>query len=226
MAASTSLSSGPLAAVASTSLMRILIGVPVAAVVTFGLFMFMRGMILAGDVELDERTAPPQLDIVSSKRDSDAVTRGAEPEQPDEVVTPPPPPEIEVQKAEAPQESLGAALGRLPEINPDDVGGDDFELVIADRDEQPLVRINPDYPPNMASRGVEGKCLMTFDIEPDGSTSNVRAECTSESGRSAPGFRRSAERAVARWKYAPRVRDGQAVKRFNQRTELVFQLQD
>ncbi len=208
------------------SLARFTVGAPVAVVVTVALFLGMRAMIFADDLVLEERRAPPQLDIVSSKRDTDVVTRGRKPEAPDETITPPPPPKIEAAKSEAPEEALASALGRLPEINPDDVGGDDFQLVVADRDEQPLVRINPEYPPNMAARGTEGKCLMTFDINPDGTTANVRAECTTLEGRPASGFRRAAERAVARWKYAPRMRDGVAVTRRNQRTELVFQLAD
>ncbi len=211
---------------AGSGLLRLVSGIPIAAVVTFSLFMFMHAMIRAGDLDLNERTAPPQLDIVSSKQDTDVVLRGREPEQPDDVAKPPPPPEIEVEKAQAPEESLDSALGRLPDINPDDVGGDSFDIAVADREEQPLVRIEPVYPQTALRAGREGKCLMTFDINPDGSTSNVQAKCLTAEGRNGSVFVRAAERAVARWKYAPRIRDGEAVTRFNQRTELVFQIAD
>lgn len=80
------------------------------------------------------------------------------------------------------------------------------------------MRVPPNYPENLQARRTQGRCLVTFDITPEGDTDNVSADCD------VSGFERAAERAVREWKYRPEFRDGVAVARTRQRTELVFEV--
>ncbi len=194
------------------------VGIPVAGVVTIGLFMLMRALIIPETIELEEERRALNIEITRQTEDSEIITRDRRPEKPKEVKAPPPPPRIEAAKSEAPKEGLASVLGRLPEIQPDSVDQGDIKFVVADRDIQPLVRIEPIYPRRAAERGVEGRCTMTLDVLPDGTTTNVRADCTSSL------FASASTRAVERWKYAPKVEDGVAVTRFNVQTDLEYAL--
>jgi protein TonB len=198
---------------------RLAIGVPLAALVTFGLFTLMRALIFSDEVPPEEAGDALVIDILQTREESEVRTREERPEKPDEINTPPPPPKIEAAKAEAPDEGLAETLGRLPGLDPDAVDQGDVAFVVADRDEQPLVRVPPIYPPRAAERGTEGSCDITFDVNPDGSVTNADAVCTSAL------FKRASERAVEKWKYAPKIVDGEPQMRRGLVVTLDFNLE-
>ncbi len=197
---------------------RLLIGLPLAAIVTVALFLVMRGLIFSDAEPPDRNIEAVNIEITSQRTDSDISIRSNRPQQPEEVRTPPPPPRIEAARAERPAEGLASTLGRLPEIQPEEVNQSDFEVVVSDRDEQPLVRLEPQYPRRAAERGLEGSCVVTFDVNPDGTTANISATCSSSM------FERASIRAVERWRYQPRVQEGQAVVRRGLQVEFPFRL--
>lgn len=91
-----------------------------------------------------------------------------------------------------------------------------------DSDIVPLVRVQPVYPPREAARGIEGWVLLQFDITASGAVANVIV-VESEPGTA---FDKAAADAVARWRYNPRVVNGQAVERVGVRTRISFDLED
>ena len=91
----------------------------------------------------------------------------------------------------------------------------------SDRDVIPLVRINPDYPPRALSRGLEGWVQVQFTITPTGTVANavvVNAEPKNI-------FDDAALKAIARWRYNPKVEGGTAVERVGVQTIIRFQLE-
>jgi protein TonB len=91
----------------------------------------------------------------------------------------------------------------------------------SDRDVIPLVRIAPDYPPRALSRGLEGWVQVQFTITPTGTVKDpvvVNAEPKSI-------FDDAALKAIARWRYNPRVEGGVAVERVGVQTIIRFQLE-
>jgi protein TonB len=91
----------------------------------------------------------------------------------------------------------------------------------SDRDVIPLVRINPDYPPRALSRGLEGWVQVQFTITPTGTVANavvVNAEPKNI-------FDDAALKAIARWRYNPKVENGTAVERVGVQTIIRFQLE-
>jgi periplasmic protein TonB len=90
----------------------------------------------------------------------------------------------------------------------------------SDRDVIPLVRIAPDYPPRALSRGLEGWVQVQFTITPTGTVKDaivVNAEPKQV-------FDDAALKAIARWRYNPRVEGGVAVERVGVQTIIRFQL--
>ena len=91
----------------------------------------------------------------------------------------------------------------------------------SDRDVIPLVRINPDYPPRALSRGLEGWVQVQFTITATGTVRDpvvVNAEPRNI-------FDDAALKAIARWRYNPKVEGGVAVERIGVQTIIRFQLE-
>ncbi|MEL6365152.1 MAG: energy transducer TonB, partial [Pseudomonadota bacterium] len=78
----------------------------------------------------------------------------------------------------------------------------------------------PQYPDRCQSRA-EGEevVVVQFDVTPDGSVVNVEVIETTNSC-----FNRAAIRAAERWKYQPKIEDGEAKPRFGVVTQFSFQL--
>ncbi|RFF30304.1 energy transducer TonB [Wenzhouxiangella sediminis] len=91
----------------------------------------------------------------------------------------------------------------------------------AEGDVVPLVRIQPQYPRDAAVAQIEGYVTIQFTIDETGSVRSPRV-IDSQPPRV---FDREAIRAILRWKFKPRVVDGQAVER--QATQTIdFSLDD
>lgn len=73
----------------------------------------------------------------------------------------------------------------------------------------PLNEVLPEYPDQARRRGIEGHVKLVFMITAQGRVENIRVVESSP----ANVFDRSARRAAARWRFAPRTEDGQAVAR-------------
>ena len=91
----------------------------------------------------------------------------------------------------------------------------------SDRDVLPLVRISPDYPPRALARGIEGWVIVQFTIS---ETGTVKDPVVVEA-KPSDIFDEAALKAIARWRYNPRVEGGIAVERVGVQTIIRFQLQ-
>ncbi|WP_421792313.1 energy transducer TonB [Hyphobacterium sp.] len=201
------------------NLIRIIIGVPVAAVITFALFMLMLRLISVDEVEIEDVGDDLSFDINPQVEELNARTRDTSIEDVEQVQPPPPPPQIERQAADLPQESLSTIVGNIPEFEAPDLNSGNVSFNVSDRDAQPLVRIPPQYPPRALERGLEGHCDMQFNVSPDGTPIDVQAtNCTSRM------FERASIRAVERWRYSQRIVDGVAQTRVGVVTRIEFNL--
>jgi periplasmic protein TonB len=126
---------------------------------------------------------------------------------------PPPPPALET---ESPRQVARQVLDiELPDIRVDFTGGPALSSSWqpgdpgGDADVIPIVRIEPQYPREALMRGIEGWVQLRITINPDGSVSDA-VVIAAEPPRI---FNREATRAILRWKFRPRIVDGQAVSR-------------
>ena len=86
----------------------------------------------------------------------------------------------------------------------------------------PLVRINPDYPSRALSSGIEGWVLVQFTITATGA---VRDPVVVDS-EPPKIFDAAALKAVARWRYNPKVEGGVAVERVGVQTTIRFMIEE
>jgi protein TonB len=90
----------------------------------------------------------------------------------------------------------------------------------SDRDTIPLVRIPPDYPPRALSRGLEGWVQVQFTITATGTVKDAVVVDAQPKNI----FDEAALKAIARWRYNPKVEGGVAVERVGIQTVIRFQL--
>ncbi|MHA6289244.1 energy transducer TonB [Maricaulis sp. CAU 1757] len=201
------------------TLVRLLIGIPVAAIITLVLFIVMTKLIFVEGAISDDEVEDLEFTINDEVAEIEARRRDTTIEDVQQVQPPPPPPQIERQRAEQPAEGLATVMGAIPDFDAPQLNSESVSFSVSDRDAQPLVRIEPQYPMRAAERGVEGSCWVRFDVTPDGTPTNIDiTRCDSSL------FESASRRAVERWRYNPKVQDGVPVARRGVETRFDFRL--
>lgn len=204
----------------SNPIIRLVIGLPAAMLVTYGLFQFMSWAI-AGEYEKPENLRVYDLRSITPQAEDSQVQRTAraKPKRLDSADKPPPPPKLTASKSDIdlPTPTIqGAAPTEAPRAQVNTFNID--PVAISDRDAQPIRPPVPTYPNRAAERGTEGSCDVRFDVDTRGRPYNVKAECTDSV------FKREAERAVSRVEFAPKIVRGKAAERRNVVYPLEFKL--
>ncbi|WP_017930106.1 energy transducer TonB [Robiginitomaculum antarcticum] len=196
---------------------RWIIGIPIAAVLTYLLFVLMM-VLIDGEWEAQEKSDIAKFEIDPKVEDLKVIKRETVIDEVRRVTTPPPPPQIERQQAVQPNEPIATLEGAIPEFDAPKIDRQSFKIAVSDRDAQPLVRIPPSMPPRAEK---SGHCRMRFDVSPQGSPYNVVATYCTQSL-----FERNSVKAVEKFKYNPKMQDGQAISRRGVETKITFQLAD
>jgi len=195
------------------SLIRFLVGIPVAVVVTVALFLIM-GALIQGPIKLEEDKESLNLNITAQLQDTDISQANKEFKRPT-LDTPPPPPPATVDPSNRP--SLDGVQAEIPTIDANVNIGTGFN---PDRDAQPLVRIPPQFPDRCQSRASSRETVfLEYDVTPDGTTTNIRVVDSTNSC-----FNRAASRSVERWKFQPKIVDNKAEWRRGVQTSIAFEL--
>lgn len=198
--------------------MRYVIGIFSGALVTSFLLFLMNFLIESGESALQTPRERNVLDFVMVKPQEVVNREERKPEKPQKPETPPPdvpPPPMDNVNPDI------ASIGvRAPTINTSgDIAGPGT-MSYSDGEYLPIVRVAPAYPSRAQSRGLEGYVIMSFTVTTTGS---VKDPIVVESSSSL--FNRAATQAVLKFKYKPRVVDGQPVDVPGVETQITFKLQ-
>lgn len=183
------------------------IGSILALTVTLSLFWLMQYLIATADRTLNEDTAGTMLDFVRIKRDESIQRRQLKPEKPPlPEAAPPQPPTPQLDDLNPNAEKI--AIAAVPvETAIEMTGG--FSLGVGEGDYLPIVKVAPIYPSRALARGVEGFCVVQYTVTSMGTTKDpvvIEDQCTSSL------FHRASLNASLKFKYKPRIIDGQAVE--------------
>ena len=198
---------------------RYAFSIVVGVVVTLSLLFVMQLLIATGKQALSKPRERAQLEFVRVKRNENLQTEDLTPDKP------PPPPEI---PPEAPPQEMDSVDPNAPTINvaapqlsaETNIGGPGG-MNIAEGDYLPIVRVAPVYPARALQRGLEGYVDLVFTVTTAGTVRDPVVEFSTSSL-----FERAAIRAVLKFKYKPRVVDGQPVDVPNVKTRIRFQLEE
>ena len=198
------------------SIVRFVGGVIPAGLVTIILFLVMYGLIQS-DLKLKDKSETVKIEIGRQIQDT-KLANNQQFERPKLDQPPPPPPAINNVDFKPQVDGVSA-------VTPDfDTKVDMATGFNPDRDAQPLVRIPPQYPDRCQGRtepGVRKRVRVEFDVTPDGQTANPRVVSSDDTC-----LDRYATRAVLRWKYQPKVVNGEAQPRIGVQTTFIFLLEE
>jgi protein TonB len=177
-----------------------------AVVITLGLFYFMQALIATGE-RFDQRVNVVRIvDATMPEIELEVIEEIDKPEMIEEVVQDTPDtPDRQINLDSGPALNIERASVEI------DTGLDINTAGISatDGDYLPLVAIAPQYPTRAAQRGIQGWCLVSFTV--DGMGNVIEDTIVVVDAEPQSIFDRSSIRAAARFKFQPRVVDGQGV---------------
>ncbi len=188
-------------------LVRWLVSMAMATGITLGLFYFMQALIATGErfdqrvnvVKIVDATMPDiELEVIEEIDKPELIEEGVQdtPDTPEKQISLDSGPSLNIERASV-------------EIDTN-LSLDNASISATDGDYLPLVAIAPQYPTRAAQRGIEGWCLVSFTV--DGMGNVVEDTITVVDAEPASIFDRSSIRAATRFKFQPRVVDGQGVE--------------
>lgn len=195
---------------------RYIFGVALGAVATFALFLLMQALIKSDKSPFDDAVEGKIVDFVRLQEENEIETKTRKPKPP----PPPdePPPEMPQQSFDNADVSIGVDMGAVDtnvDLNVGGVGG-----FSSDGEYLPIVKVAPVYPRRAQTRGIEGYVLLEFVVTKTGA---VRDPVVIEA--SPPGiFDRAAIQAALKFKYKPKVVNGEPIDVAGVRNLITFEL--
>lgn len=208
-------------------MLRVIVSALFAFGIVVGLFLLMN-FLISSDAKKDE-VDNVKVEVAFVEEDKQVQRKERRPPKKPPPPKEPPPPQQQVQQKQqkvvtaivdikidnidASMDGTGIYIGGLGTGQADFAG-------MGDGDAIPVYQPQAEYPVQAQLKGIEGYVLFTLDIGPDGSPSNISVEDESPRGV----FRRNAMRAIRKWKFKPRIVNGQAIPQRNMRYRMEFEL--
>jgi protein TonB len=186
-------------------------------VITLILFFVMQAVIATDEARLDEGAKGKLLDFVRLEEDQELQTKQRKPKPP----PPPdePPPDMPKPEFESSDISQGVDVGAVDVDVNLNVEGGGFS---SDGEYLPIVKVNPQYPRRAQTRGIEGYVLLEYIVTKTGA---VRDPVVIEA--KPPGiFNRAAINAALKYKYKPKVVNGEPIDVAGVKTRITFEMAD
>lgn len=213
----------------SVASLRFPISLLLALLVTLGLFGFMRALTNARG-ETGASAAVTKVEFVRLRRETEIEEKKREKVEREKPEQAPVTPTLSVAKEEgvdvaldvqALAAGLGAEFGSAGGGGGDGtgMGGLGFSAGLADRGALPLVRVEPQYPPQAQRRKLEGWVQVRFTISTAGSVKDATVIKSSD-----PVFERNAIQAVNKWKYQPQMQAGKPTEAPGQQVVVRFKM--
>jgi len=184
-----------------SSFVRVLVGALVAVPVAIGLFYVMHSLINRDYEQLDVE-ARKIADIIVPENEIEVNVREAKPEKVEDPEEPPPDlptPDMDMDMDlnvvnTAPRASVEV------QISATGISGDGEYL--------PIVKVAPVYPRRAQTRGISGYCIVEYTVTRTGSIRDPRAVDCQPAGV----FESASISAAEKFKYRPRVVDGEPIE--------------
>ncbi len=202
----------------------IVIGLLCGACIALLLAWLTSVLIQSSEQRLDESDRAQFLDFVRVKRSEQVQRKNIKPKRPTHNQAPEVP-----QMAQTAQNNMAdgqaVAVSALADSVATDisVGDNDFGAGIATGDGEylPIVKVAPVYPINALQRKIEGYCVVRYSVTTSGSVrdvSVVEGHCTHDM------FKSVSVDAALRFKYKPRVVNGEAIEVHGVHNRFIFKM--
>ncbi|MEQ8265088.1 TonB family protein [Pseudohaliea sp.] len=198
------------------SLVRSLVGALVAVPVALGLFFLMQALI---DREYQQEDVKNRkiADIVVPEREIDINVKETKPEKVDDPEEPPP--EMEPMEVDFDTDLNVANVAPGASV---DVSISSSGMAAGDGEYLPIVKVAPIYPRRAQTRGITGYCIVEYTVTKSGSIRDPRPVDCDPSGV----FERASVKAAEKFKYKPRVVDGEPIEVAGVQNKFTYELEN
>ena len=197
------------------NLIRLIIGGLLAIPVAGGLFFIMQYLIASADPQIDTEKRTKLADIHMPEREIETNIE----EKPDKIDDPEePPPDLDTPDVDmdmdveviniAPQAQVDGSIG---------TGGG----LTNDGEYLPIVKVAPIYPRRAQTRGISGYCIVEYTVTASGAIRDPVAVDCDPSGV----FEKASVKASLKFKYKPRVIDGEAIEVPGVQNKFTYELE-
>lgn len=200
-----------------TSISKFASILPIAAVITFALFICMQKLVSNDETIRIEPVDYPVVNLATFIQEKPVIERIRLKPKP----IPQPKPELVAKIIDS-----DPSIGMDPSSHIPSFGGpvikNKFAPTFTDQggDARPIVRVEPKYPSIAARDGIEGWVKLSFSITPSGTVDNIQVIDANPKRT----FNKAAKRALAKWKYKSNIQAGKAQAQSGMMVMLDFKL--
>ncbi|WP_035515568.1 energy transducer TonB [Pseudohaliea rubra] len=198
------------------SLVRSLVGALVAVPVALGLFFLMQALI-DRDYEQEDIKNRKIADIVVPEREIEINVKETKPEKVEDPEEPPP--EMEPMEVDFDTDLNVANIAPGASV---DISISSSGMSSGDGEYLPIVKVAPIYPRRAQTRGITGYCIVEYTVTKSGSIRDPRPVDCEPSGV----FERASVKAAEKFKYKPRVVDGEAIEVAGVQNKFTYELEN
>ena len=197
------------------SKVRIIVSVLLALPVVVGLFMVMHSLI-DRDFKNPEVSNQKIADLVQPDEEIQLETNSKKPEKVEDPEEPPP--EIDMARIDLDMDT------NVDNIAPDaaiDISISTSGMSSGDGEYLPIVKVAPIYPRRAQTRGISGYCIVEYTVTTSGAIRDPVAVDCQPSGV----FEKASVKASTKFKYKPRVVDGEAIEVAGVQNKFTYELE-
>jgi len=203
-----------------TVLARYAAAIGLGALVTIAVLFTMQVLIAQPQAKLDESGQRHFVDFVRVQREESVQRAERRREKP---MAPDAPPQQSIQpRVDALDDSqISVSMPTAPVDVGVEMSVSGLGLVASDGDYLPIVKIAPVYPASAQSRGIEGSCLVEYTVTTAGTVKDVVVIQADPPGI----FNKVSIAAAKKFKYRPRVVDGEPIEVYGVRNLFRYELE-
>lgn len=197
------------------SAIRIVLGGVLAIPVAIGLFYIMQSLV-DRDYEQEESKARKIADIVVPDKVIETNLKEVKPEKVEEPEEPPP--ELEPLDFDTDVEMNAVNMAPKAEVS---LKLSSSGMSSGDGEYLPIVKVAPIYPRRAQTRGITGYCIVEYTVTKTGSIRDPQPVDCQPQGI----FESASVKAAEKFKYKPRVVDGEAIEVAGVQNKFTYELE-
>lgn len=197
------------------SAIRIVLGGVLAIPVAIGLFYIMQSLV-DRDYEQEETKARKIADIVVPDKVIETNLKEVKPEKVEEPEEPPP--ELEPLDFDTDVEMNAVNMAPKAEVS---LKLSSSGMSSGDGEYLPIVKVAPIYPRRAQTRGITGYCIVEYTVTKTGSIRDPQPVDCQPQGI----FESASVKAAEKFKYKPRVVDGEAIEVAGVQNKFTYELE-
>ena len=198
------------------NIVRLIIGGLLAIPVAGGLFFIMQYLIATADHKIDDKKQTKLADIHMPEREIETkIEQKVEKiDDPDE-----PPPDLDTPDVDMDVDVDVVNIAPQTQV---DISIESSGMATGDGEYLPIVKVAPIYPRRAQSRGISGYCIVEYTVTTSGAIRDPQAVDCQPSGV----FDDASVKAALKFKYKPRVIDGEPIEVPGVQNKFTYELED